>query len=347
MSSPASFRTLIFLTLFAASAGNPALATAATGLPVVYQDQHIIVRAGIPDSGSRPVHLGDTVSLQVEIEFAEGDIQVETPDDEWLQRSLAGIAGIRVYDSVTLASESTEQGRVRVASHWLLQPLDCPESKLSCPGPRAYALPIMTVSYQLSSSAETGLDTRSARFRPWPGEIAVVTALPGIPEPGTRLTDLLPSAAYPLPLAAGTPATVGGWLLAGGVAVLALSVLGSRQQPRTARVARRTKEPDTRWRRARAALDASGHSAEEGIELLRRATTWYCLDELACNPFVWLGPGGTGNLPKEPTAASWRSLFLDVLQAEAPGGGELNALCARFDELSGLAESAAAPASAA
>ncbi len=252
-----------------------------------------------------------------------------------------------MYDSVALALESTRQGRVRVSSHWLLQPLDCPEDKLSCPGPRAYALPIMTVSYQLTSNAETGLDTRSARFRAWPGEIAVVTALPAIPEPGTRLTDLLPSAAYPPPLSVGAPATAAGWLFAGGVVMLALSVLGSRQQPRTARVVRRSKEPDTRWRRARAALDASGHSAEEGVDLLRRATTWYCLDELDCNPFAWLGPGGAGNVPNEPTTASWRSLFLDVLQAQAPDGGELDALCARFDELSGLAESAATPASAA
>ncbi len=313
---------------------------AAPTVPLVYEDDRVLIRAGIAGVGSEPIHLGDAVSLVVAVEFDAGAVRIESLDDEWLQRVLAGVSGIRVHDTVTIAEETAVRGRVRVASHWQLQALDCPDEELSCPGSKTYELPIMSMSYELAGAAERGGDSRSARFRPWPGALTVVPAIGMVPEPGSKLTDILPDGARPALLDAGPPSRAGTWLLAAGAALLAASLIANLRQPQILDIARHRPAADTRWQHALDAALGAGHEGEERADLLRRAVTWYCIDELGRNPFTWLGPGAAKSLPAEPSLAAWQELFLDVLDEHGFDMAAAEAFAARFRQQTGGAAAA-------
>ena len=312
----------------------PVTAAALPAVPVVYQDEHVLVRAGLVETGSQAIHLGDAVSLVVDVEFDAGTVRVETPDDEWFQRALAGVAGIRLYETVAIAEETTKDTRVRIASQWRVQVLDCPADMLSCPGSKSYELPFMTLSYQLAGGTADRIDSRSARFRPWPGRLDVASSIALQPRQGATLTDILPGGAHPPVLADPGASAAGMWLVAGGALLLlasALRTLGQEAQP--ARAARGTQPADTRWQHALAATGDAALTPEERSDVLRRAVTWYCLDELDVNPFAWLGPGGADAAPADATLTGWRELFLDVLGQHSVDAADAKRLADRFEQL--------------
>ncbi len=313
-------------------------------VPVVYQDEHVLVRAGLVETGSQAIHLGDAVSLVVDVEFDAGSVRVETPDDEWFQRAFAGVAGLRTYATVAIAEESAATGRVRIASQWRIQALDCPADMLSCPGSKSYELPFMTLAYQLTGGAGDRVDSRSARFRPWPGRLDVAPSIAVQPRQGMRLTDILPGGAEPQVMAdPGSPGTVT-WLLAGGALLLVASALTRERAADPTRVALRAQPVDTRWRRALTAAGSDTLDPAERADILRRAVTWYCLDELDVNPYSWLGPGGADAVPVDPALGAWRELFLDLLGQHGVDAAGAAELARRFESLGATASNAAGAA---
>lgn len=324
------FAAMVLLALVGAGT-----ATAAPALPIVYQDANILVRSGIAGAGSEAIHLGDAFSFVVEVEFDAGEVRVEMPDDEWFQRAIAGLRGLRPYDSLAIAEETRAGDRIRVTSHWRLQALDCPGDELSCPGSKRYELPIMTIGYELTAGSGTNVDSRSARFRPWPGELAIASAIAAAPAPDSGLTDLLPGGAHAPVLDAGEPSAVGSWLLPAGVLLVLLSLVPPPRAQRARRAVRRGHDADARWEQAIGLLESGGQSDEEWSDGLRRAVTWYCLDELGVNPHTWLGPAAASNVPADAGVAAWRDFFLDVLEQHGIGGEERRACVGRFRQLCG------------
>jgi hypothetical protein len=287
-------------------------------VPIVYEDDFVTVHAGLPESGSRAVHLGDALSLVITVVFDAGQVQVENLDDKVFQRAFSDSPNIRLHTSATLTTKKDSHGRVRASSYWRLQVLDCPDDLVSCPGPRSYELPLMTVAYQLIDNAGSAADGRAARFRPWPGKIDVATAVAIVAESGETINDILPGGAYDSqqPVAEVAPARS---VLFVAAAILLLTAFFVRARDRRPPpLLARTNYGNSRWEQTLARLSDDSISDEEFSDLLRRCATWYCLDELGQNPYAWLGESA-GN---SDTPAGMYEFFLDVLQQQGIGRGQ-------------------------
>ncbi|MBT8100986.1 MAG: hypothetical protein KJO82_14620 [Gammaproteobacteria bacterium] len=290
-------------------------AAAANAAPVVYEDDYITVHSGLSEVGLRALHLGDALSLVVAVEFDGDAVQVEDLDDAWFQRAFVDTAAIRVQQSAATTMTTLTDGRVRVATRWQLQFLDCPEAAPSCAGSKSYGLPIVAVAYRLTAPGGSPADSRSARFRPWPGTVVLASALPVEPGPSDKFADVFPGGAYPNPIAVEAPGQSATMLLLAGALFLGGGILAGRQVRQPQQLPMRVHRDRRRWETAIAVLADADKADDEWSDLLRRALTWYCLDELDSNPFDWLASETSDSgLPREFEAA--KSLFLDVLQQE-------------------------------
>lgn len=289
-------------------------AAAPVSVPSVYQNEYIEVRAGIVETGMQPVHVGDALSLLVDIEFDAGQVQVENLNDDVFERAFAGVPGIRLYAPAVIDTVRLAQDRVRVSGQWRLQILDCPADLPSCPGAKSYELPVMTVAYRLIAHSGSAADSRSARFRPWPGTIAVAPAIAVMPQPGTKLADVLPGGAYAEPEPVTAPASASSLLLLAGAALFVTGFFATLRRQHPERAAIRPQHADARWRHALTGLGDAALRDEEWSDLLRRCITWYCMDELGRNPYAWLGAAASD--AGDQTGSAMRSFFIDVLGQE-------------------------------
>ncbi|MDX1499013.1 MAG: hypothetical protein R3176_03895 [Woeseiaceae bacterium] len=305
-------------------------------VPVVYEDGNVLIRAGVAEAGNRTIHLGDAFSFVVTAEFDAGQVRVEAPDGEWLQRALAGVSGIRLYEPVAVAAETTRADRVRITSHWRLQALDCPAGELSCPGMRRYPLPVLTLAYELTGGGTGASDGRAARFRPWPGAVDVVPSLPAAPGPDADLADLIPGGAHAPGLDARPPPQAAAWLLPTAALLVARGCLAPRAGVGHVPAARRGPQRETRWERVLHKLADDALDDERWADGLRRAVTWYCLDELGRNPCSWLGPAAADRQPDDGGLAGWREFYLEVLATHDVGRDARPGWLARFRSLAGL-----------
>ncbi len=312
MSTGIAIRTvLIALSLLTGQVG------AAELVPIVYEDDYVTVHAGLSESGSSAVHLGDPLSLVITVVFDAGQVQVENLDDKIFQRAFSDSPSIQLHSSATVTTEQDSDGRVRATGKWRLQVLGCPDDLVTCPGFRSYELPIMSVAYQLVGDAGTSADGRAARFRPWPGRIDVAPAVAIVPESGATINDILPGGAYDSqqPLGEIAPSRL---LLFVAATILLLTAFfararGHRPQTRTSRPI----DSNSRWEQTLVRLSNDALSDAEFSDLLRRSITWYCLDELGQNPYTWLGE--SVDLANTPPGV--HELFMDVLQQQAIGPG--------------------------
>lgn len=289
-------------------------ATAQSG-PTVYQDNYISVRAKIAEAGIQPVHIGDALSLYIEVVFDARQVQIENLDDDVFQRAFAGTPNIRLYEAGVIDTQTDSADQVRVMGHWRLQILDCPADMGNCPGNKSYELPTMTISYQLTDTAGSSADVRSARFRPWPGTIAVAAAIAVMPQAGTEISDILPGGAFAEPEPAGNAASITALLLTAGTLLFALGFIATMRPQHSERVGIRPHRIDTRWENALVRLRDDSLVDAEWSDLLRRCLTWYCVDELGRNPYTWLGAAASDAADQETSAA--RDFFLDVLHEES------------------------------
>ena len=307
----------------------------AQSAPTVYQDDYVTVRAGIAEAGRQPVHPGDAVSLLIDVVFDARQVQIENLGDELFQRAFAGSPSIRLYAPAVSETANESGDRVRVRGRWQLQILDCPAEMPSCPGDKSYELPIMTISYQLTGGGAGGADSRSARFRPWPGTLAVASAIAVMPAPGTELTDVLPGGAFapPEPVAQSSAAST--LLLAAGALLFATGFFATMRQRHPDRVPVRHHHNDTRWEHALTRLRDESVPDAEWSDLLRRCLTWYCMDELGRNPYGWLGAAASDAARSAADASDTRDFFLDVLRQESIARDERRAYLDKLQQLTG------------
>lgn len=306
-------RRIAVIALLLAAAG----VSSQESVPIVYEDNYITVHAGLPESGARAVHLGDLLSLVIEVVFDARRIQIEILDDDVFQRAFSGMPAIRLYAPAIVTTRKESGDRVRVTTYWRLQVLGCPDALTSCPGSRSYELPVMTVAYQLIDDAGNSADSRAARFRPWPGKIDVAPAIAVIPGSGTTLTDILPGGAYdsPQPIAELAPAR--SMLLAAGALLLLTGFLASAGERRPQPLAARSRDSNNRWQQTLARLEDDTMPDDEWSDLLRRCITWYCLDEFGRNPYAWLGAEASDTASGAETPEGARKFFFDAWGAKA------------------------------
>lgn len=314
MAALRTIRDRVLVGVLAIAAATTAIAKT-DSVPTVYEDEYITVRAGIAEVGLQPVHLGDALSLIIDVAFNSGQVQIENLNEDVFQRAFAGTPSIRLYQPAEVVTQTAGGDRVRVVGLWRLQILDCPEDMTSCPGSNSYALPIMTISYQLVDGVAGSTDSRSARFRPWPGAIAVAPGIAAIHGPDAELAEVLPGGAYAEPEPVGRLAATGLPLLIGGALLFATGFIAAMRERHPMRVTVRPHHTSRRWEHALEELRKNTLPDDEWSDLLRRAITWYCMDELGRNPYTWLGAAASDSAIEDHSAP--HDFFIDVLHRES------------------------------
>jgi hypothetical protein len=312
-----------------------ASAPVVAAMPAVYRDAHVVVHAAVIEAGNEPMHIGDPLTLEVEVAFDREQVQVEAPDSDWFQRAFSSLPSVRLYRSEPMTRATDAAGRSRLAMRWQFQIVDCPEAMANCPGLKAYDLPVMTIAYRLRGSASGSGASRSARFAPWPGTITLVPAIAFEAGADADLAAVLPGAAWPKPKRASGGIAAGPVLLAtGGLLIAGGFVVGKRRRRRPQAAARRHL-PVGRFERAAVGLEQSNLSDEEWADLLRRCVTWYCVDEMSINPFDWLREEVSHATLDHGSASACRALFLDVLAETGVERGRRDAYLNRFHAVTG------------
>ena len=299
---------LVFLLLCLSAA----VADAAQIVPTVYQDQYIMARAAINEAGRRPIHLGDLLSLELRVQFDSRNVRVEQFDSEYFQHAFSSQPGIRLFAAPTVKHEDLDDGKVETRAIWLFQSLDCPAEQEQCGGSKSYELPVISTSYQLIDKSGQVLNDRSFRFRPWPGKLAVVPALPSAAEIKGSFADYFPAGAYPEMFPVGEP-VFGGLLavLAGGL-ILAFSFGNRFSAAGKFHSLQKTRPAARRWERLLLQLQDSSLPDEQWADGLRRCASWFCLDEMHVNPYVWLTDESAAAMTLSKPTAGARALFTDI-----------------------------------
>jgi hypothetical protein len=312
-----------------------ASAPVVAALPAVYGDAHVVVHAAVVEAGSEPMHIGDSLTLAVEIAFDREQVQVEAPDSDWFQRAFSSLPGVRLYRSDPMTRMTDAAGHARLAMRWHFQIVDCPAPMANCPGLKAYDLPVMTIAYRVSGGAAGTEAARSARFTPWPGTITLVPAIAFEAGDEADLAAVLPGGAWPEPKHTGGAAAAGPVLLATGGLLLAGGFVVGKHRRRRPRAAPRRHQPVSRFERAAVRLQQSDLSDEEWSDLLRRCVTWFCVDELSLNPLDWLREDASHATRDDGRTAACRALFLDVLAETGVERGRRDAYLERFHAVTG------------
>jgi len=288
-------------------------ADAAPIIPTVYQDQYVLVRAGINETGRQPIHVGDLLSFELRIQFDSRNVRLERFDSEYFQRGFSTQTGIRLFAPPVVTHENLEASLVETRAIWSFQILDCPADQEICAGDKHYNLPVISTSYQLIDQFSQVLNEKSFRFRPWPEKIVVSPSLPSLPEPESDFADYFPSGAYPEMLLVKTPSYGGLLALVAGSLLLALGLGGRFPATGSLHGKKKMRPTGSRWERLLLHLRDSSLQDEEWTDGLRRCASWFCLDELGVNPYVWLTDDSSSAEISPASTAGARALFTDIV----------------------------------
>ena len=320
-------KALLLLSLFVVGAD------AAQFIPIVYQDQYILVRAGINEAGRQPIHVGDLLSFELRIQFDSRNVRLERFDSEYFQRGFSSQTGIRLFAPPVVTHENLESSLVETGAIWSFQILDCPADQEICAGDKHYNLPVISTSYQLIDQFSQVLNDKSFRFRPWPDKIVVSPSLPSLPEPESDFADYFPSGAYPEMLPVETPSYGGLMVLVAGGLLLALG-LGDRFSAVGSLNGRQKMRPaGNRWQRLLLHLRDSSLQDEQWTDGLRRCASWFCLDELDVNPYVWLTDDSSSAEISPKSTVSARALFTDIANQDSIEPEHREQYLARFTQI--------------
>ena len=297
-------------------------AYAAQAVPAVYQDEYVSIHAGVADTGMRPIHLGDAISFVARIVFDSSQVRIETLDDDFFKRAFAGPGNFQLYAPAIVTQVKESGGQIEIHAAWPFQVLGCPENLTTCPGDKIYELPVISVSYQIIDETGEVVNDKSARFRPWPGRIAVVSALAVRNGRTGEFEDYFPRGAHAQAMAvSNSPGT-------GMVAVLAgilLVVVGLNKRQLGNRPQHHVMDAEStanRWQRALSTLQNDLLPDDQWADLLRRCASWYCADELGRNPHA-------------PLATDFDEFFSDILSEESIAAERRGDFLARFAKLAG------------
>jgi hypothetical protein len=322
-----------FLLYFVVQGGAHAMES----VPVVYQDEYVTIRSGVLEVERGPIHLGDPLSLLVEVEFDNSRVRIEKLDGELFKRNWAGEKGIELYAAPVVSRRGGDDGRTVTRGLFRFQILDCPKDLAACPGPKSYNLPNFPLGYRIVDDAGNVLNNMSARFRPWPGVLNVTPALPVSREGVQDFSTYFPGGAWPPVLALDGHASAGLWIAAAGGLGLIVSFGFLPLKTRAPRRIAVYHGPARRWEKALSALHEDSLGDDEWADLLRRCVTWYCLDELGRNPYAWLHDGRLPETAAAPVIETLRLFFLDVLKRESVRHGEREPLLGEFRKIAGEA----------
>ena len=303
---------------------------AAQPVPAVYEDQDLTVRAGIPEIGLQAVHVGDAISLVLQIEFDANRVRVEALDDDFFERAFASQKGIRLYAPPAVTEEAGNDNQVVIRGVWPFQILDCPDGQSICAGDKLYTLPVISVAYQLIDESGQALNNKSARFRPWPGMVPVTASIATSRNQAGEFLAHFPGGAYPAALAVADWRTESRFALLAGILLLAIGFQSAAFGQRLLGQSLHLAGPATRWEAALRTLHNDSLSDDEWADRLRRAVTWYCLDELGDNPFAWLQDTAV----RASASADFREFFFDVLHQESIAREQRAAYLERFARIS-------------
>ena len=282
-------------------------------VPEVYQDDYIVVRAGIEQAGRKPVHLGDRLSLLIDAEFPAGEVAVENLDEQYFERNWGSEKAISLISTPEVVRIDGERGQTRLLASFNFQIMDCPGEMMSCRGNKLYEFPVFTLGYQILDSGGNVLNNKSVRFNPDPGYIIVMQALDVREGPLDDLSAYLGNSGYPA--ASDLPDTegAGSWAIVTGSLLFLFSffpVLFSKQPVRRVEGPRKAQN---RWEKVLVALQSQDrdYSDEEWSDMLRRCSTWYCVDVLGINPYELMND--EHRFGETPQITEFREYFMDVL----------------------------------
>lgn len=290
-----------------------AAASSPSAFPPAYEDDYLIVHAGIDEIGTRTVHVGDPLTLTIDIGFDAQTVRIETLGSDYFQRALAPLQSARLLDAPVTETREERDGRIRVSASAQFQILDCPPEMIGCPGTRSYDLPVITVAYQVGGNAGQAASERSARFRPWPETIELIPAV-SLPGDGpVRLASAIPGSAYPRPASVEAPGSTSGFLVLAGVLLAAFGTAAIRRKhlPESS-VGTASAAGLTRWQRAAKALEHADMNGDEWADSFRRCIAWYCVDELGYNPYAFIDTGAAEISAGDPVA-ELQALFRKVI----------------------------------
>ena len=299
-------KALVLLSLFAVGAD------AAQIIPSVYQDQYVLVRAGIIEAGRQPIHVGDLLSLELRIQFDSRNVRPEQFDSEYFQRGFSSQTGIRLFAPPLVTHEDLEGSLVETRAISLFQILDCPTDQEICAGDKNYDLPVISTSYQLIDKSGQVLNDKSVRFRPRPEKIVVSPSLPSLQEPEADFADYFPSGAYPEMLPVMKPSYGGLLAVVAGSLLLALGFRDRLSARGSLRGMQKSKPAGSRWERLLLHLRDSSLQDDQWSDGLRGCASWFCLDELGVNPYVWLTDDSSNAEISPKSTAAARALFTDI-----------------------------------
>jgi hypothetical protein len=291
-------------------------ARAAETVPEVYQDEYLTVRAGVPQVGVEPVHVGDAMTLSIELDFDGGRLQVEDLDGEFFQRAFADRQAFELYAEPAVKRIDGGSGRVTLQASWTFQILDCPGERAQCAGSKVYELPIMAVAYRLIDDAGNTVNDKSVRFRPWPGNITITPSIAALSGSAEEFADFFPGGAYQEALPVADRHYAAFVAAFTGALFLGIAIRRSFRKLASIRDVVPAGETATRWQAALACLESGNLDDARWADALRRSAAWFCLDELHCNPYAWLASGSSQPGGAAPPPDDFRAFIADLLDQE-------------------------------
>lgn len=292
----------------------------------VHREDALVIDAGLTSGGSRVIHFGDELVLAVRVAFDPERVAIGALDEALFETAWPPASGpflLSVQSERRRGNRPLPEQRLAL---FRFQFLDCPESDLpTCPGDRYYAVP----EFRLAVTDRATGASRAIRFQPVPASLTVMPSIPLDEENQLFPFQVyFPDGGYPQPLTGrdGTRAS----LVTAGLAVAFLTG-GLLMWPFRKRTDKATAPAAPRWQRELDALrQAEETDAARYFDRLRRCLVWYCNDELAIDPFVWLDLAESAEDASEAaedarSLAALRKLFTELLHNPSGRGAELRA----------------------
>ncbi len=312
------------------------VAAAQDFVPDVYQDEYVTIRSGVMESGKKPITLGDRLTLAIEVDFKSNEVLVESLNDEIFRRNWGSEKGLSLINSPVVTLTDHGGGLTTMRADFQFQVIDCPAEQPSCPGHKVYALPVISLGYQIIDSSGAVVNNKSVRFNAWPGTLVVTQVLPVKSEGLAEFATYFPDGGYSGSVAYTEKYTGGLWVsLAGGLLLLSSFVPALFSTAQSPRRADGYKKTGTRWESILNLLQDEKRtiSDEEWSDLVRRCATWYCMDEHSFNPYTWLVIPDSG---QSRPLQDFKPYFIDVLNQESIDKARRAGFLLRFRQLAGL-----------
>jgi hypothetical protein len=300
----------------------------------VFRNDAMTIHAGLAGHSGQVVHLGDLLTLIVTVAYDPDAISVAELDAGLFTSAWPESEGIVLADVRLRRDSGPEPNSSLLQAQYSFQVLGCPDEQATCPGDTVYRMPEFVLEYVQQGSAAADAATSSVRFRPWPELLTVATTMTLDAEDQLYpFATYFPTGGYPDPQTGTDGARAS--ITTAGVA-LAIFIGGLLMWPFRSKEQRKSATQTPRWQKLLQELrDDDGTNEGRFLDTLRRCLVWYCNDELAIDPFVWLDLAEPGDDDREDREhVELRALFVELLHNPTGRSAELRT---RLHELIGQA----------